>query len=110
MENPFEIILDKLDKIELAIKELNKINQIPINEEIFFNIDELADYLKLTKPSIYTRVHNCTIPFYKVGNKLRFKKSEIDEQFFTTRSLTKNEIEKKVDQYIAFKKKYILII
>ena len=43
------------------------------------NVNELAEYISYAKPTIYQYVHKKTIPYYKKGKKLFFKKAEIDE-------------------------------
>jgi excisionase family DNA binding protein len=41
--------------------------------------EELCEYLKVDKGWIYQQVHSKAIPFNKAGNKLRFRKTEIDK-------------------------------
>lgn len=43
-----------------------------------FNIKEVANYLKCSISGIRNLVRNKNIPFYRVGNRLFFKKSSID--------------------------------
>ena len=47
-------------------------------EDVFLTVDELAQYLKVKKSWIYQKVHANEIKYHKVGNHLRFKRSEID--------------------------------
>jgi excisionase family DNA binding protein len=47
-------------------------------EEPFLTVEELVQYIKVKKSWIYQRVHAGEIPYHKVGNQLRFRKSEID--------------------------------
>jgi excisionase family DNA binding protein len=42
------------------------------------NIDELAEYLKLAKPTIYKLAQNGKIPGKKAGRQWRFHKDAID--------------------------------
>lgn len=42
------------------------------------NIDELSEYLRIKKSSLYSKVERKEIPFYKIGHLVRFKKTEID--------------------------------
>lgn len=42
------------------------------------NIDELSEYLKIKKSSLYSKVERKEIPYYKIGHLVRFKKSDID--------------------------------
>jgi len=41
--------------------------------------DELADFLKISKSSIYRLVDERKLPFCKVGGSLRFRKNDIDK-------------------------------
>lgn len=43
-----------------------------------FNIKEVSKYLKCSISGIRNLVRNKNIPFYRVGNRLFFKKSSID--------------------------------
>lgn len=99
MENPFELILERLDRIEKAIHNLNLSNAITVEEKTM-NILEVANYIKVAKTSIYGLTHQKKIPYYKVGKKLYFKKSEIDEWIFSKRIKTKDDIEKEAMKYI----------
>jgi excisionase family DNA binding protein len=63
-----EIVFEKLKDHSLSKRE----------EDTLLTVDELAGYLKVKKTWIYQRVHAKEIPYHKVGNKLRFRKSEID--------------------------------
>ena len=80
MENPFEIILEKLNKIEeeLAIIKANQENTGKEMKIEFLTIKELSEYLQLTVPTIYGYTRTNHIPHIKRGKRLYFKKSDID--------------------------------
>ena len=42
------------------------------------DIDELSEYLKIKKSTLYSKVERKEIPYYKIGHLIRFKKSDID--------------------------------
>ena len=42
------------------------------------NIDELSDYLRIKKSSLYSKVESKEIPYYKIGHLVRFKRSDIE--------------------------------
>ena len=48
-----------------------------LNHEMM-NIEEVAQYLKMSERAIYDWVKTGKIPAFKLGNTWRFKKSEID--------------------------------
>jgi len=45
----------------------------------FFNTEQLAGYLGLSKTSIYRLISRRQIPFYKLGHNVRFKKADVLE-------------------------------
>lgn len=99
MENPFELILEKLDKIEKAIAKLNtSVPIVGVNHPM--DIKELSAYLKISKSAIYKMTSSNDIPHYKSGKRLYFKKSEIDEWVFSNRIKTNDDIEKEAMEYI----------
>ena len=46
--------------------------------EIIFDVEGLANYLKVSKAWVYEKTHLKEIPFYKVGKFPRFIKKHID--------------------------------
>ena len=48
------------------------------NENEMMNIEEVADYLKMSERAIYEWVKLQKIPAFKLGNTWRFRKNEID--------------------------------
>lgn len=99
MENPFELILERLDRIEKAIQNLNSINDKTSDDQPM-DIFEVADYIKVAKSTIYGLTNKKSIPYYKIGKKLYFKKAEIDEWILSKRINTKDDIENKAREYI----------
>lgn len=72
-------------------------------EDEFLNIDELSKFIGLTKPTIYGHVHRNTIPFIKKGKMLRFSKQDILNWLETGKSTSKQELDSKVNEYLANK-------
>lgn len=99
MENPFELILERLDRIEKAIQKLSHTSDAHDVNQIM-DIYEVAEYIKVAKTSIYGMTHQNTIPHYKSGKKLYFKKSDIDEWIFSKRIKTRSDIEEEAIEYI----------
>lgn len=50
--------------------------------------DEVAKILRVTKQTIYTLCREGKLPHFKVGNKIRFKRADI-EAICTTANTTK---------------------
>lgn len=60
-------------------------------EEIFFTVQELAEYLRMRPITIYKHASRGGLPGFKVGATWRFKKSSIDKWIDEQeRNITKN--------------------
>jgi excisionase family DNA binding protein len=98
MENPFELILQRLDQIELLIKDLNNSKK---EENKLLNIKEVAELLKVTVPTIYGYTHKNSIPYMKKGKKIYFYKNEIDEWLREGKNNTINDLDIKANKYLS---------
>lgn len=50
-----------------------------ILDKEFLTVEETANYLRMSKSSIYKMVHKETIPFYKPsGGRVLFRREELD--------------------------------
>lgn len=54
-------------------------------------LEELAEYLKISKPTLYKLVENGKIPALKLANQWRFKKEDIDKWLERHRQSTVEE-------------------
>jgi len=110
MENPFEIIIEKLNNIENLLLEITDgqrgISNPKKPDVEFMNVTQVAEYLSLAKQTIYHLVHKMEIPNYKQGKRLYFKKLDIDEWLTKTRRKTRVEIEQEAADYLIRKKRY----
>ena len=114
MENPFELILEKINTIEHLLRTLiknengtglkNEKALVTFNEVL--NLNQAAEYISLSKSAIYKKTSERNIPHFKQGKKLYFKRSELDEWLTGQRIKTSAEIEKEADDYIMKKGKY----
>jgi excisionase family DNA binding protein len=103
MENPFEMIMKRLDAIETLLHELRVTNSVvdkAQSDTHIMNIKQLAEYLKCSKSSIYKDTSTRKIPHYKRGKRVYFKKTEIDEWITQLRVKTSREIEMEASAYI----------
>ena len=46
--------------------------------ESWYNLEEIANHLGVSKDTIRSYIKKGTIPFYKVGRQYKFKLSEVD--------------------------------
>jgi excisionase family DNA binding protein len=83
MNNPFEILENKLSNIESLLLDI-KHNSGPVLEppeaDPWFNLKEFCKYHpdKPALATVYGWISDKKVPYHKSGKKLRFLKSEID--------------------------------
>ena len=92
----FDDIKRQLDRIEqyagIASKEV-------------LDLEEAITYPGCARSTLYRLTSAKEIPHYKLGQALRFKKSELDEWLTRTRVATNKEIESKAVTYMTLKDK-----
>lgn len=103
MENPFELIIRKLDTIESLLRNISVPGKqvVPVAE--VFNLNEASEYVSLSKSAIYKKTSERNIPHFKKGKKLYFKRSELDEWLTENKISTNAEIEIQATNYILRK-------
>jgi excisionase family DNA binding protein len=70
------------------------------------NLNQLCDYLELSKSHIYKLTSNQEIPHYKRGGKkLYFNKYEIDKWVLENKVKTIKDIEQEANAYLMRKKR-----
>lgn len=79
MENPFISIIERLEEVDVKLSRLLQAQEAHglYRSDELMNINEVSKYLDESVQSIYSRTSQRTIPFYKKGKKLLFKKTEI---------------------------------
>lgn len=105
MENPFELILERLAVIENLLRTSTKNDNLADKEKNteIFNIYQAAEYVSLSKATIYSKTASREIPHFKKGKRLYFKKSELEVWMTGQRILTLSEIENQADEYLLRK-------
>ncbi len=81
-------LFNRLDDIEALIKE----KSTPREPEVFLDVNEAGELLRLSTQSVYGLVHRREIPHNKKGNRLYFKKSELEQWMQEGRRKTLHEI------------------
>ena len=106
MENPFEIIMERLNSIENQLKEVLQSTTIRSVKNVpeLLTLPQLSDYIGLAKQTIYKYSYSKTIPHYKTGKKLVFKKEEIDEWLKTFKIKTIEDLEREATKYLIKKR------
>ena len=106
MENPFELILDKLNNIESLLKNVMKNDTSTVTITEVLNLNQAAEYVSLSKSAIYKKTSERNIPHFKKGKKLYFKRSELDHWLTGMKISTKDEIDQAATDYIIRKGKF----
>lgn len=98
MYNPFAPLFEKLENIEQGLNGIYQVleQKNGSRKDEFLNIQELSELIEESVPSIYTRTSQRTIPYYKKGKKLLFKRSEIIKWIESGKKKTIEEIQNEV--------------
>jgi len=92
---------------ECITRAMNKyINELRFDEPINNNvlgIKEVAEYLKISKSTVYKFTMEHQIPHYKVGRKAYFRKEEIDQWINKGKVKTREELSAEQDARLAQK-------
>ncbi|SDX55514.1 DNA binding domain-containing protein, excisionase family [Lutibacter oricola] len=101
MENPFEIIIEKLTAIETRISSIE--NRLLISNAVLdlevMSLNQLCNHYDLTKSFVYKKTHNREIPHYKKGKRLVFKKDEIDAWLLKNKVKTMADLQREATKY-----------
>ncbi|MEO7490940.1 MAG: helix-turn-helix domain-containing protein [Ferruginibacter sp.] len=102
IENPFEIILNRLDRLERLLINRQDVHAQPavVESDEFLNVKDCAAFLKLSVPTIYSKVSLKELPVNKKGNRLYFSKKELTDYLKNGRVLTVVEMQQKAENYI----------
>lgn len=87
-------------------RQLDRIEQYAgIASKEVLDLEEAITYTGCARSTLYRLTSAKEIPHYKLGQALRFKKSELDEWLTRTRVASNKEIESKAVTYMALKDK-----
>ena len=104
MNNPFEVIEAKLSSIENLILGLS---QQPTEQseqtEQLFSVHEAAEFLRLTVPTIYSKVSKGELPVMKRSKRLYFSSIELMDYVKEWHKKTNAEIEAEAESYLKKK-------
>ena len=78
---------------------------IPLTHNDFMDINETANFLKLAKQTLYSKVHARLIPHFKEGKRLYFSREELTKWIISNKVKTIEEIESEADNYIFLKRR-----
>jgi len=108
MNNPFEVLEEKLSNIENLILDLKHLpKQVKQSEtpEKLLTVQEAAQFLNLTVPTIYSKVSKGELPVMKRSKRLYFSSVQLMEYIKEGRKKSNSEIEAEAEQYIKIKRR-----
>lgn len=104
MKNPFEIIDERLNNIEnllLDIKHKPSQKQtLSEAEDKLLNVQETADFLDLTVPTIYSKVSRGELPCMKGSKRIYFSKKDLMDYLKLGRKKSNDEIEQAANEHL----------
>ncbi|UOE40125.1 helix-turn-helix domain-containing protein [Chryseobacterium suipulveris] len=89
MENSFELINERLQKIEVLLQQLLQQTQTAIEENYTDQLmatGELAMYFGVSRSTVYKMKSTLDMPFIKIGKMLLFSRKDIDNWLNNYRS------------------------
>lgn len=88
-----------------TINNLSKVELAPLNssQNELMDMDDIVKYLRLTKPTIYSKISKREIPHFKQSNRIYFDRVEIDNWIKSKKRLTHTEIIQEAQNYIRNK-------
>jgi len=108
MNNPFEVIEARLSSIENLILDLKhqptKVEPTDQPEQLL-TIQEAAEFLSLTVPTMYSKVSKGELPVMKRSKRLYFSRTELLEYLKDGRKKSNAEIEQEAKAYFLNNKK-----
>jgi excisionase family DNA binding protein len=108
MNNPFEVIEARLSSIEnliLDLKHSPKTVEATQQPEQLLTIQEAAEFLSLTVPTMYSKVSRGELPVMKRSKRLYFSRTELLEYLKDGRKKSNAEIEQEATAYFLNNKK-----
>jgi excisionase family DNA binding protein len=108
MENPFEIINQRLERIENLLENIHSSFQNKNTKNSYpdiLDLQQLTAYLNVSKSYIYKMTATNMIPHSKKGKKIYFDKEIVTKWVLENKISTQGEIEQIANNYLL-KKKY----
>jgi excisionase family DNA binding protein len=86
---------------ELLLKKQQTATIVPVEE--LLTVEQAAEFLNLSVPTIYTKVSRGTLPVMKKSKRLYFSNLELMNYLKDGRKKTNEEIEQEADTYLSKK-------
>jgi hypothetical protein len=77
MENPFELINEKLDTILKFLEDEKKQRSLVVDDEIILTRDEACKFLSIDSSTLWAWTNKGKVITYGIGARRYYKKSEL---------------------------------
>ena len=109
------LTFDKLpEAVTMLTKEVGELKRLLIEKQVqtpteqpeqFLTIQEAADFMSLTVPTMYSKVSKGELPVMKRSKRLYFSRTELLEYLKDGRKKSNAEIEQEAEAYLSNNKK-----
>lgn len=100
MENPFELLEQRLqaieDKLDGLIQNIDKQEKSSSLSSTWVTTKQLAQHLGISTAAI-TNIRGTKIPYYKIGGRILFKREEVDAYIQKSRCMSGKD---NLDEYL----------
>lgn len=103
LPNAISLLGQKLEVIEKLLLQQNITNKDEPLDKLL-TVQQAAEFLNLTVPTIYSKVSRNELPFMKQGKRLYFSQIELLEYLKAGRRKTNQEIALEAETYLNNKK------
>jgi excisionase family DNA binding protein len=109
--NDFLLTPIRLNELETLIENsvrkalITKAEQHPSPADELMTIEQAADFLSLTKPTLYSKVSKGELPVMKRSKRLYFSRQDLIDYIKAGRRKSNAEIASSADEYLTQKKK-----
>ncbi len=106
IENPFELIHERLSNIEHCLIDIKRRNDSHPTAEAdqFLTIQQASELLNLSVPTLYGYSQRHEIPVNRRAGRLYFSRHELIDWVKQGRKITTSEASDQADQYLIRKK------
>lgn len=108
MQNPFESITERLQIIEGLLYALaERQTERPENSgspDDLLTIEQAAEFLHLSKPTIYSKCSRNELPYMKRGKRLYFLREQLMEYIKAGQHETKRELTENANEFLKKRK------
>jgi excisionase family DNA binding protein len=103
MENPFEILDQRLsiieDKLDRLMTRIDEQKDTSVLDPTWVTTKQLAQHLGISTASV-TNLRDSKIPYYKIGGRILFKREEVDAYIEKSRYMSGSDrLEEHINRY-----------